>query len=404
MVKSKSSIFSALGGDAKWPTIYTLVFSIYTIAFALQLNVSIIRISYALYFALSIWFIAQLFTSSKQQGTFFNSINLFTALIIVYGLLLVLTGTTGWQREIDSSGYLKSHIPSVIPLYVFYYFGKQGKITTQWFSVMLLVFFLDAFLLFTYNQAQSLEAIQNAEEGFTNNAGYIWASLLPVVAFMYKRKLLQFVGIGIIAIFVVACFKRGAILIATIMILYFVLQRMKKGRITIKIVIVLFTIILIAFLFNYFEKLLETSDYLNLRLERTLEGDTSGREDIYAFFGKYFFSSENGLNIIWGNGAFSTVRIYGIEAHNDWLEYAIDMGMIGMICYIVYWLRVIKNYLYSRSRLQEEVVIAMGMVVILNLLRTIFSMSFSDMSFFSAIVMGYTMSLADKEKQISIKK
>ena len=45
--------------------------------------------------------------------------------------------------------------------------------------------------------------------------------------------------------------------------------------------------------------------------------------------------------------------------------------------------------------MQEEVVVAMGMVLIINFGRTLFSMSFNDMSFFSAMLIGYTMAMVD---------
>ena len=108
---------------------------------------------------------------------------------------------------------------------------------------------------------------------------------------------------------------------------------------------------------------------------------------------------ENGRHFILGNGAFGTVKLFGYEAHNDWLEYAIDMGIVGLILYCIYWIRISKNYFaYSKFNSNNPILIAMGMVIIVNFLRSFFSMSLDDMSFFSAAVLGFTMAKADVER------
>ena len=393
-------IHRELGGRALGATLYVLIYSLYTAAFSFNLNVNLIRLSYVLFYVFSVWYALKVVLKGNWSP-FLRILILFCSLVLIYGVIFLVQGTS--YGNIQSSTFLIIHAVSVLPLFTFYYFGKYEKLTNNWFALMLILFAFDAYCLYYHNRFLLLESIINSDEGFTNNSGYIWASLLPFVAFLNKRKTLQYLCIGIILFFVITCFKRGAILVAVVALLYFVLHSMQKSGWIQKTLVVFLTLAVVVLLFNYIESLLSENLFFAERMEQTLEGDSSGRDNIYSFFYNYFFSAENGANMILGNGAFATVKLRGIEAHNDWLEYAIDMGLIGIVFYFLYWKRIANNYFFfSKHKKDETIFIAMGMVVIVNLVRTFFSMSFNDMSFFSAALIGYTMAVVDKWRQVKI--
>lgn len=383
-----------LGGNALPATIYVLVYSLWTISFAFHLNVNLIRISYVAYYGLTAWYIYSL-TRSKGSSKFLKALTIMFVLTLIYGALLIITGTSGWKRDASPSGFFLQHFASIIPIYVFYYFGKRGMLSTKWFQIMFVLFCVDAYALYYEKQQYMMDMMLVNEMEFTNNIGYVIVSLLPLIAFFNNKRIIQYVALVLISISTVICFKRGAILVGLLAIFYFLFNSLRTVGRTNKIILFFVGAMALIVLYRYVDHLFLSNDYFYNRLTLASEGDSSGRDDIYSFFGRYLLSVENGIGILIGNGATATVRLLGIEAHNDWLEYAIDMGLIGVSAYLFYWITIYKYYKDARKHMSNEVVLAMGMVLIINFARTFFSMSFNDMSFFSALLIGYTMSLVD---------
>lgn len=403
MATDRISIKKALAGDALGATIYALAFSLYTIAFSLNFSLTIVRLGYSLYYALSLWYFVKVLME-KGKTPFIRVLNTFLAIITIYGLILLFEGTGGWDSNLNASSFLFLHYTSILPVYAFYYFAGHGKINGDWFALMFLLFAVDTYCLYYHNSLVVAANVLDAEEGFTNNVGYEWASLLPLIVFFDKNKILQYLSIGGVMYFVLTCFKRGAIVVSMVVLLFFILSTIRKEKTLQKILIAALTIIVTVLLLYYFESIISSNDFFYERFEKTLQGDSSGRDIIYSSFFNYLFSPDNGVKFFYGNGAFGTVKLFGIEAHNDWLEYAIDLGLIGIIVYLVFWVCVIKNYRhFYKKNVRTPIMIAMGMGIIFNLLRSFFSMSFYDMSFFSAAVLGYTMSIADQDKRMRIR-
>ena len=144
---------------------------------------------------------------------------------------------------------------------------------------------------------------------------------------------------------------------------------------------------------------MDSNDFFFNRVMETKEGKSSERDNIYGFFLNYFFSADNGFNFIWGNGAYGTTKIYGTEAHNDWLEVAIDFGIVGLILFMSFWLSIYKNIRYSKKYISTALFSAVVMCVIFIFSRTFFSMSIGDLSFVSASVLGCGMGLIDRERK-----
>ena len=395
MSNKEQSVAKALGGQSLWPTIYVLIYTFYTLAFSLSMSTILIRIGYISYYVMSVFYFFKIITQSSHSR-FVKSLTLMVAIIFIYGILLIIQGSSSWLTTMPTTTFLVVHLESILPIYAFYFFGRNEKINPTWFALIFILFFLDAYLLYYHNRMMQFEKLLNADEGFINNTGYAWAALLPVIVFLDKKKFLQYISIALVMLFVMLCIKRGAIVISIVGIVYFIFKSMNKAKASQKVLILMISIILGYFILQLFNSLIESNDLFAMRFERTLEGDSSGRNDIYSFFLNYLFSAENGMHIFWGNGAFATVRLRGIEAHNDWLEYAIDMGILGLLVYAFFWVSVWKNYYFcSKNGVDNQVLLAMGMVIIMNFIRSFISMSFDNLFFFSAAVIGYTMAMAD---------
>ena len=390
----KNNIF----GYALPATIYVLVYTIWTVAFSFHLNLNLIRASYAVFYAVSIWYF---FKSMKywNSSVFLRSLTFMFGLVMVYCLFLMMTGTSGFKREVNPTNHTLLYVASVLPLYSFYYFGRKGMVSSYWFMVMTILFCLNAYALYYENQQRILEILVGESEDFTNNSGYIIVSLLPLMAFFNKRSIIQYVGLFLIMAATILCFKRGAILVGFLAIAFFILKKVTVRSTSRRITTIVLVAVLLVLLYRYFDTIFLTNDYFYQRVMLTREGDSSGRDYIFGFFWKFFPSSENGIiGILFGNGAAATVKLLGIEAHNDWLEFAIDFGLLGIVLYLFYWLTFYKYYKFARKNLSDTIVLAMGMILIINFARTFFSMSFINMTFMSTALIGYTMAMVDEVK------
>ena len=238
------------------------------------------------------------------------------------------------------------YFESLLPIYAYYYFSKNGMIDEKWFKIVGVLFFAAAiFLYYSHMFDIYIEYGEGAEK--TNNIGYDIVSLIPVLVFYRKRPVLQFVGLAVVAILVLNSFKRGAIVVTGMSAILFFWRALKQPGKT-KWWIFVLIIIASVFIAKYVGNLLSESLYFNARLEATLEGNSSNRDIIFTSYLSYFFDS-NPLSFIFGHGAFGTCHYLGLMAHNDWLEFSIDMGMIGLIAYLIYWIRYYKMYKISLS-------------------------------------------------------
>lgn len=395
---AQQSIKNNILGYALPATIYVLVYTIWTVAFSFHLNLNLIRATYAVFYALSLWFF---FKSLRywSSSTFLRALTFMFGLVMVYCLFLMLTGTSGFKFEVNPSDYLLNYVASVLPIYSFYYFSRKGRLSFYWFMVMTIFFCVNAYALYYENQHSMLEMLVGDSEDFTNNSGYIIVSLLPLMAFFNKRSIIQYIGLFLIMAATILCFKRGAILVGLLAIAYFIFKKVNVRSTSRRITTIALVAVMLVALYRYFDSIFLTNDYFYQRVMLTREGDSSGRDSIYGFFWDYFTSGENGvIGILFGNGAAATLKLLGFEAHNDWIEFAIDFGLLGIVLYLFYWFTIYKYYKFARKNLSDTIVLAMGMVLIINFARTFFSMSFISMTFMVTALIGYTMAMVDEVK------
>lgn len=398
----RPSFWESISGRALPATLYMLVYTAYTFAFANNINVTLIRLLYMTYYTMTAWYILKSFSLYYSSSRFLKYLSLLLALFVVYGVILLITGTAGWKKDMPPSAFLLDYLPHILPVFAFYYFGRRGIINERWFRVFFIFFFLNVVMLYLKQQRTLIENSINGQEDFINNIGYTAASLLPLICFFKKSKTIQYVLAAVIIGFTVLCFKRGAILCAGISFIYFTFVSLKSVKSSSKLLVLLFAVSVTYVLYGYIGNLMSSNDFFYYRVMETMEGNTSGRDSIYGFFIKYFFSAENGFNIFLGNGAYGTAKIYGIEAHADWLEIAIDFGLLGLIIFSLFWISVYKNISFSKGRISLEFYTAIVMCFIFNFSRTFFSMSIGDMSFISACILGCGMGLIDSERRIII--
>lgn len=319
----------------------------------------------------------------------------FLAVLSIYGLFLMLFSSTLQKNSgefVSSYSYLQKLFSSLLPVFPVYVFTLQGKFNKIILQRWIPVFFVVATLVFYQEQQQRLlQAIQagSRQEEFTNNFGYEFLALLPLLAFFSKKKILQYFGIAYAMVYMLMAMKRGAIIIGFICIVYFMYFSFKDEKNGKRIRNVLLSIVIMAVIYYAFNGLLENSDYFNTRLNSTLEGNSSGRDFLFATYFDYFYNQNNLLTFLFGHGAYSTVQLFGQFAHNDWLELAINQGVMGVVVYAAYWICFYKSK--RQARFDDEIYLATNLLFISYFLRSFFSMSYGDMSIFATVCLGYCM-------------
>ena len=129
------------------------------------------------------------------------------------------------------------------------------------------------------------------------------------------------------------------------------------------------------------------------RIEDTLSGNSSGRDNLYTFFWNYFTENADFTHYLLGRGANGTLEIYYNYAHNDWLEIAVNQGLLGIIIYAFYWFCFYKTWKHAKNIDSKTILVLTALIFFA---KTLFSMSYADMSYVSTSVLGYALATVNK--------
>ena len=344
--------------------------------------------------------------SKYKLPLYFKALNVLLIMFTIYGVIL-LTGSgslsiQGSYMELPKTEYLKTIYKSLLPVYPFFVFTKQGLLKESTLKVWFFIFIVFAIRSFFITRAAKLQAAiergSSAEE-FTLNIGYSFVALLPALVLFYKKPLIQYAVMMICFYFIVAAMKRGAIICGVICLVWFIVTNLKKVQGNRKLIVLVISLAMVLGGIYLYYYMLESSSYFRYRLESTMEGDSSMRDEIYQTLWSHFIHEGNALRFLFGYGANATVKIASNLAHNDWLEIATNQGLIGLVIYLVYW---ICFYItWRRTKQYPQAFMAIGMLLIIYLLMTLFSMSYNVMTKSSTMVLGYYLAIADKASSSS---
>lgn len=377
--------------------LYTLVALIYFLRDDLLPAGNIIKwASWGVFFALSIFYFIKVVTTEKMNP-FVKSLTFIVLLVAVYGGVFFITGSDGgWLRRADPLFFLTSFLESLLPVYAFYYFSKRDMINEDWFKVVAIMFFAGA--IYTYFSHLMDLQIEYGDAERTNNSAYGIVSLIPMLVFFRKRPIVQFLGLGVIIILVLSGFKRGAILITGLSAIIVLWKAYKQQTSLKKSWVFILIIIVCVVAIRYIGNLLENSLYFIARIESTLEGDASLREDIYVDYFHFYFENSNIIQYLIGYGAYGTCHYLGLMAHNDWLELLIDMGLLGFFAYLIYWISYYKMYRESKRYDMVHISDMLLLFGLIYFLKSLFSMSIMGLPIYATSVLGYAMAKFDDVK------
>lgn len=353
-----------------------------------------INLLVSIYCAIKIW-------QMPNHPPYIKGLNLLVLMFSIYGFALILLnpstiyyGLSGISTA--SYNYIKSIYLSILPIYAFYYFSLKGYLTAErlrWWAVVFSISCVLSYYLYMQQAMEELLERGSSAEEITNNAGYLFLSLIPVWVLFRKKPLLQYAGLAFCMAFILMGMKRGAILIGGVVVLYLIWQIIKNARGKQRVIVILLTAVLAVAGVYFVIDMMTSSDYFLQRLEATKEGKSSGRDSLYSFFWTYFTEKTDAIQYFFGRGANGTLEIYENYAHNDWLEIAVNQGLLGIIVYVVYWLQFYSTWRQS-TNIEAKTILAL--VGIIYFAKTIFSMSYGDMTYVCTSVLGYALATYKK--------
>lgn len=346
---------------------------------------------HVLFVSLSLYYILLCIIRCKKTK-YIKSFFAVFILLMVYGGFFAIFGTdSSWVVTESASNYFHRYFCSMAPVIVFYYFGQNDMINEKWFRYVFILFIVAACYDYQYETRHIASLVINDGEQ-ANNAGYYWLALMPLIAFYKQRPIIVYVSMALFSIMTIICMKRGPILIIAILdAILFIKLAIKNKSFKKSIWILVLSVIACNIIASFVGNMMETNSYFMSRITDTLEGKMSNREDMYPQYW-HFFTSGNLVEIICGRGAYATVHYLGSFAHNDWLEFLINMGLVGGIIYLVYFYRFNMMRKHSKSICSEEVALAITLLLIINFAKTLFSMSIDNMQLYMSSVLGFCAS------------
>ena len=340
--------------------------------------------------------------SNYEMPKYMKGLTVLVIMFTIYGIILILSGKT---IRFMSSGavankvsYLKSILISLLPVFSFYVFTRKGLLTKEVLLKWTPIFFIVAGMrYFQYRQEVLARSAEEVEE-ITNNLGYVFLSLIPLLAFWSHKRFVQYFWLALSMLFIILGMKRGAILIGAVSFVLFLHQSLKSASQKQKIWTFFLGFVLIIGAIFMVSYMLQNSAYFNERLEYTLEGNSSGRDRLYGTFWRHFINESNPFLFLFGNGALGTLTISFNYAHNDWLEIAINQGLLGILVYVYYWMMFYKTW--KKSAFDSEIYLATGLVLLIFFMKTLFSMSYNDMDVYVTLSLGYCMGMISENENM----
>ena len=353
-------------------------------------------ISKALLFVLLLWSLIYVFkVNSKKAPVYFRGLNLLVILFSIYGIILIVSGKQLYITEFTktfapNTNYLKSVYSSLLPIYVFYYYAKHRQLREEHLRFWVIAFIATAILQFFRSQQLMLQ-MSNLTEA-TNNAGYLFLYIIPVLIVYRNKPIIQYLLLAICFTFILLSMKRGAIVIGVLSTFLFLLHSIRNSSKSKKVAVVALSGLFLFSAYLIVLTMLESSDYFISRIEATLEGDDSNRSLIYSRLITAFTQEASFGKMLLGRGANGTLEVGSNFAHNDWLEILTNQGIVGVVMYLVYWIFFMltckSQYITGNNKF------CLYLILMICFSKTMFSMSYSALSIYITSVLG--LSLANR--------
>lgn len=342
---------------------------------------SLIAISVLLF--LGILFCLKTLFFDKERPRLFNvifSIILLVSLSYLISPDFVVSG----NEALPLSTFIqyKDFLIFFLAIFTGYQIGLKCQLEGKQLLLCCCVFFILAVIQYiTLNQA--LHEKYEKDE-ITNNTGYFFAALLPYFILLLKyNKVLGWTFIIVSICFTIYTFKRGAIIVSAVILLYISVYGNTRNKISFKSISFAFLTMSIAVAF--FLQFLAKSDYMQTRVDATLDGNSSYRDQLYSALWDNWLNSDL-YHQVFGYGISQTVNIAGNYAHNDWLEISTDYGLLGIFLYAAI---IISLFKYRKIFSHESYLkVCYTSIMLIWIMKTLFSMGIGIPESITMLLLG----------------
>ncbi len=291
--------------------------------------------------------------------------------------------------NLSTFGQFKAAAIFSLMAFVGYTIGSGSRQTVTQGQLRTALIILAAICVVSYIRNSIAAQLLFKREEVTNNAAYEFLYLLPLNTMVLKRqRMLAIAMLAVVLVFVLAGVKRGAIVCLALMLVYMLIWYHRNFRLRFGAIAAI--VVLIAAGGYYVAYTFEENEFLQHRLDQTLEGNSSSRDTIYGDLWEHWTDHADIATKVLGEGSAQTVHVAGNFAHNDWLELLIDNGLVGVAVYLMMFVSALRYM--ARRHLDPYTRLSMNLWLIFWFATTIFSMGYTSM--FGSIAMllfGYEM-------------
>lgn len=221
-------------------------------------------------------------------------------------------------------------------------------------------------------------------------SGYVYFILVFIPYIMLiTQKWVKMLLLFIAVVAVVTGYKRGAIIILPVMILIYYHTEQKVKNLYYNMLSSVFKSLLFLVVFGLIVFIVDSNygGVLSARFSDENISSGSGRDVIYSSAIKVI---ENRVleDLFFGTGGDSTLKILGVNTHNEWLEFMFCYGIVGVILYLSFILSLVFRY-YTLLRESSQYAPHWGMLTVYVILVGMFGMFyFAHSSFYVFFFIG----------------
>ena len=342
--------------------------------------------------------------TNRNNSPILRSTIFLVLMYCVYGVWDIIFGSaaiTSSGTAISNYIYLQNSLNSLLPIFLFYYYTKKGKIDSNRMRIYVLVILATCISCYYRYESYAMSKWGNSEN--VNNMSYMFISVIPLLFVYNKRIVLQFLFLCLIMFYTFIGMKRGAIAIGFVAMMIMMYSIVKGSRPQKRVVIILGIVLFIIYMFILVTTLVNNSDLFVSRIEQTISGDSSDRDTLYGKFWNIIAEETNPIYFIFGHGANSTVRIEGAYAHQDWLETLVNNGLLGKILLFNFYFTLCVTALKQRKRFPVIMYYSFLSITFILLSKTMFSMSIQGMYMYEGLLIGYFAYHSSRHNDLLIK-
>ena len=337
---------------------------------------------------------------------YFKVVFAFVCFLCLYGGMLIFLGddviwmTAG--RNVRKYLYILWLIPCLLSVFPVYVFTCRGQLSEKGMKILFFIFLATSIYGFygaLKEQMLYAAMMRTGQEEYTITAVYSFLSLLPLVVLFKKNQYLQFILLGVMFFYFVLSAKRGAIILGSITSVFIIFSMLSNATNKKKIIVLSMFVLFAIIVYVFVNHQIETSAYFSARLDQTMEGNTSRREQYLRNILDYYFNKTTLAQFFTGIGAQGTLSVNESFAHNDWVAILLEQGVFGALFYLLYWISFV--YTWIKSRVSRDSFVVIGLLMIVGFGKSLFSVYYLPISMemmmssgYFAIALGYFLGKA----------